>query len=250
MLIRSTLCLTEPAVPTSHPVSLLERVRDAFRRSRTRVASDGTEAEIATVAAAADRRIADLENEVERLRRITVTDDLTGLLNRRGFGFELQRTLGLARRHGESGALLIIDLDGFKLINDGFGHACGDAVLRHVASLLTANVRATDVVARLGGDEFAVLLLRSNTCGARARAAGLDRVLNSAVAVHDGHVISIRASVGCEVYGPDTELDAVLARADAAMYRRKQRHASLVSMARSRSSGGTVLNLCARDRER
>ncbi len=252
MFIRSALRIADPPVATRPSTSLSARLHDLFRRARTdhlHPGPDSTETELLVAVASAERRIVDLEDEVARLRRIAMTDELTGLLNRRGFQYELGRALGLARRHGEGGALLIIDLDGFKLINDSFGHAAGDAVLRHVAALLAANVRATDVVARLGGDEFAVLMLRSTAEGALSRTKALGRLLNASLAMYDGQVISIRASVGCELYGPGSDLEALVARADADMYRRKRSHAAVASLARSVAASRQALCPCGEDRE-
>ena len=96
-------------------------------------------------------RIADLEARVD-------IDSLTDVLNRRGFERELKRSLAYVKRYGTSAALIYVDLDGFKPVNDRHGHAAGDAVLKAVAAALLRHVRASDVVARIGGDEFAVLL--------------------------------------------------------------------------------------------
>ena len=90
--------------------------------------------------------------------RLVVTDSLTGLANRRQLRDNLDRAIALGRRTGDPVAVLLIDLDGFKEINDELGHAAGDAVLVHFASVLSRQVRGTDTAARLGGDEFAVVL--------------------------------------------------------------------------------------------
>ena len=97
-------------------------------------------------------RILDLEARVD-------VDPLTDVLNRRGFERELKRSLAYVKRYGTSAALIYIDLDGFKPVNDRHGHGAGDAVLKAIAAALLRNVRASDVVARIGGDEFAVLLV-------------------------------------------------------------------------------------------
>jgi len=92
------------------------------------------------------------------MEQLSVIDPLTNLYNRRFFDDELQRTYGLAVRHGRPGSLLIADIDFFKTINDTFGHATGDLVLREVSNVMASNVRSTDVLARYGGEEFAVIL--------------------------------------------------------------------------------------------
>lgn len=173
-------------------------------------------------AAGVERRLALLSDQVRRLQKLVVTDELTGLLNRRGFESELNRTLALARRHDETGMILYVDLDGFKAINDTFGHAVGDEVLRHVASLLVQNIRSTDVIGRLGGDEFAIILTRASVVGGHSRARVLEALLNEAVLVVDGRTISIAASFGALPYRPGDEGPELLARADAKMYEQKR----------------------------
>ena len=96
------------------------------------------------------------------------------MLNRRGFERELKRSLAYVKRYGTSAALVYIDLDGFKPVNDRHGHGAGDAVLKAIAAALVRNVRASDVVARLGGDEFAVLLWNVNGANAAAKAGALE----------------------------------------------------------------------------
>ncbi len=97
-------------------------------------------------------------------------DPLTDILNRRGFERELKRSLAYVKRYGTSAALVYLDLDGFKHVNDRHGHAAGDAVLKAVAMVLNRHVRASDLVARLGGDEFVVLLWNCSEAAAQAKA--------------------------------------------------------------------------------
>jgi GGDEF domain-containing protein len=122
-------------------------------------------AEVERLAAELERsraRIADLEAKVD-------IDPLTDLLNRRGFGRELKRSVAYVKRYGVSAALIFLDLDGFKPVNDRHGHAAGDAVLKAVAAAIVGQVRASDGVARLGGDEFAVLLFTRRRCSGALR---------------------------------------------------------------------------------
>jgi diguanylate cyclase (GGDEF)-like protein len=162
-----------------------------------------------------DRRIAELEN-------LATTDALTRVLNRRGFEERLAHELSVARRHGVGGVLLFVDLDGFKPVNDTFGHAAGDQVLVTVANLLRGHIRATDYIGRLGGDEFAILLPRSNKRNGLRRAEELDRKLNNAYAPWDSHQIPIKASCGVHMYSAQAEVGELLAAADMAMYKIKQ----------------------------
>ncbi len=150
------------------------------------------------VAIDAERRIAQLQRRIDQLEKLAVTDELTGLLNRRGIEQQLSRTLELSRRHGEPGLLVYVDLDGFKMVNDTYGHAAGDEVLKQVARLLTENVRCTDFVGRLGGDEFAVLLSRTSPENGMRRVQALSRMLNPRMIYWNGSMLSVGASFGLE----------------------------------------------------
>src|SRR5262252_1462177 len=149
------------------------------------------------------------------------TDPLTGLLNRRGFERELSRMLAQVKRHGTTAALIYLDLDGFKPVNDRHGHAAGDAVLTAVAVALTRAVRSSDVVARLGGDEFAVLLSHLTAADAQRKGRALEAVVAAATATHAGATLAVGAAAGTAwLLAGDAPAD-VLARADRAMYARK-----------------------------
>ena len=148
-------------------------------------------------------------------------DPLTELLNRRGFERELKRSLAYLKRHSASAALLYIDLDRFKAINDSHGHAAGDAVLKAVAMVIARQVRASDLVARLGGDEFAVLLWNLSAADAQAKAEAVEAAIARTTATHAGRQLSVGASVGSAPLLPLDTPASVLERADAAMYARK-----------------------------
>src|SRR5262245_3393757 len=124
------------------------------------------EAELASMRA----RVAELEAHAE-------SDALTGVMNRRGFEREFKRAASYVKRYGGNAALVYLDLDGFKPVNDRFGHAAGDAVLVAVAATLVASVRASDSVGRIGGDEFAVLLWNLSPQDARNKAQVLERAV-------------------------------------------------------------------------
>lgn len=160
------------------------------------------------------RRIADLEARID-------TDPLTELLNRRGFERELQRSVAYVKRYGASAALLYLDLDGFKPVNDRHGHAAGDAVLKAVAAALTRHVRSSDVVARVGGDEFAVLLWNLSGSAAAAKAAALERAIYTSPVEWGTSTLAVGASAGVALIGALNSPAEVLAHADAAMYVRK-----------------------------
>lgn len=149
-------------------------------------------------------------------------DPLLNLLNRRGFERELRRSLAYVRRYGTAAALIYLDLDNFKPVNDSFGHAAGDRVLQAVAAALRGAVRESDVVARLGGDEIGVLLWNVSEAQAAAKTAGLETAVLSAIVMHEGVVLSVGASAGFAMLQPQDTPAEIISRADLAMYARKR----------------------------
>lgn len=170
----------------------------------------------------AKRIINRLEERIRQLESMALTDELTGLLNRRGFTLSLQRELSIARRDvGASGVLIMIDLDGFKSINDLWGHSVGDDYLQAVAHALLGNVRTTDIVARLGGDEFVVMFTRMDEATGIKRMAKLEKDFNSRMMQWGEKTLPLRASFGLSPYtGQDTP-EAILAAADRKLYAHK-----------------------------
>jgi diguanylate cyclase (GGDEF)-like protein len=163
----------------------------------------------------AEWRIAELEARAD-------VDPLTDIFNRRGFDRELKRSLAYIARYGTDAALVFLDLDGFKGVNDRHGHAAGDALLKAVAREITGRVRASDVVARLGGDEFAVLLWHVNAAQALAKARDLETVIAAAGIGEGAARISAGASAGIASLGRDMSPSQATDAADAAMYARKK----------------------------
>jgi diguanylate cyclase (GGDEF)-like protein/PAS domain S-box-containing protein len=159
----------------------------------------------------------------EELHHLAQHDSLTGLYNRRRFEKELQRQMKYVKRHGGGGAVLLLDLDKFKITNDIYGHAAGDEVLRTVAQVFRQTLRETDVSARLGGDEFALILPETDAPGAERVAEKLVFSVRNKMA--DGsREVKPSVSVGIAFYEADSELskDDVLAAADGAMYEAKR----------------------------
>jgi diguanylate cyclase (GGDEF)-like protein/PAS domain S-box-containing protein len=152
----------------------------------------------------------------ERLQHIADHDALTGLYNRRRFEQELDRHITHGRRYGMDGALLVIDLDRFKQVNDSHGHRAGDRVLADVAKILRKRLRESDILARFGGDEFAVLMPH----GGSAEAAELANLVVNAVRREvETPAGPLDASVGYALFeDATTSSDEVLSRADDAMY--------------------------------
>lgn len=175
-----------------------------------------------SVAERTEWRVCEQGRQIAELERDAVTDPLTGVLNRRGFEAELARALADGRRYDEHGALIYLDMDGFKQINDTLGHSAGDAVLCKFASILSNNVRDTDRIGRLGGDEFAVLMSRTTVENATVRAEKIDQIIKVSAIDWHGQMISIRASMGTDYFGPNDDSSAVIIRADQNMYRQKQ----------------------------
>jgi diguanylate cyclase (GGDEF)-like protein/PAS domain S-box-containing protein len=165
-----------------------------------------------------------------RLRHMADHDALTGLLNRRRFEEELDRHIAHGRRYGMSGALLLLDLDDFKRVNDGFGHRAGDRVLTEVAVVLRNRLRESDVVARFGGDEFAVLMPVGTVTEATELADLLVQAIGRDVRSPAG---PLSASVGIALFSDLATPDEVLSRADAAMYADKRGEGPAVRHLRS-----------------
>ena len=199
--------------------------RDRAGADELPTASPQRRAETARLAAEVARLAAELAASRERITELEAridVDPLTETLNRRGFERELKRSLAYVKRYGVSAALIYLDLDGFKPVNDRHSHAAGDAVLKAVAAALVRHVRASDVVARIGGDEFAVLLWNASEANAMAKAAALEAAVYATPVRWGSSTLVVGASAGVAPIGPLDTPAEVLARADAAMYARKR----------------------------
>src|ERR1700682_5671292 len=150
-------------------------------------------------------RILDLEARVD-------VDPLTDVLNRRGFERELKRSLAYVKRYGTSAALVYLDLDEFKPVNDRHGHAAGDAVLKAIAAALLREVRTSDVVARIGGDAFVLLLWNVTDADAMAKAAALEDAVYATPVRWGASTMVVGASAGVAFVGPLDTPAEVLAR--------------------------------------
>lgn len=166
-------------------------------------------------------QIAQLEQRVEQLDTLAHQDTLVSLPNRRGFMRELERLVDRAKRYGETGAMLYVDLDGLKMINDTFGHKAGDEALVQVAQLLVGGVRRSDVVARIGGDEFGLLLSHADEASAHDTAGRLVDLIADCDFMHDGDPLPLSVAIGVALIGAEDEPHEIMARADEEMYRRK-----------------------------
>jgi len=182
-------------------------------------ASEAVFAEEAMRALAAEN--AALRARLAESEALADRDTLTPALNRRGFMRELHRSLSVVERYKRPAAVLYIDLDGFKTINDSHGHAAGDAVLQHVARLLLDHVRESDVVGRIGGDEFGVILNDVGAEEAARKADALAVAIDGAALIHEGVGHRVRGSIGLHVMQTPEDPETALARADEAMYAEK-----------------------------
>jgi diguanylate cyclase (GGDEF)-like protein len=170
-----------------------------------------------------ERALARAEKTEAELRYIADHDSLTGLLDRRRFRSELDQYVSFTARYGGQGAVMIIDIDGLKVVNDTLGHHAGDNLIRQIASIMRERVRATDIVARLSGDEFAVLMPQADTAGALQLGEDLRAaVAEGAAGAPDADNVTI--SVGITMFGSEKGVgsETVLIAADQAMYRAKE----------------------------
>ena len=176
----------------------------------------------------------ELKNEIKALRdkfnsleALADTDTLTPLANRRCFVRELDRVIRHVARYNSSAAVLFIDVDGLKNINDGFGHCAGDQALIHVAQLLRSTLRSTDVVARIGGDEFGLLVDPIEEQAVLRKIGALTKLISNSMIDYKGKSLLVNISIGSTMIRVDDDVDAVLSRADSAMYGVKRSQRSL-----------------------
>ncbi|HET7576976.1 MAG TPA: GGDEF domain-containing protein [Sphingomicrobium sp.] len=166
-------------------------------------------------------KVAQLQERVEQLDRLAHQDSLIDLPNRRGFMRALERLIDRVKRYDEKAAMLYVDLDGLKAINDTFGHQAGDQALIQVARLLSGGSRKSDLVARLGGDEFGILLGHADEASAHETATRLVDQIAGCEFMHAGDTLPLSVAIGVGmIEGGDTP-EMVMARADEEMYRRK-----------------------------
>ena len=168
-----------------------------------------------------ERELANARAQVAALAAFAQIDPLTDILNRRGLERELKRSLAHVKRYGVSAALVYLDLDGFKRVNDRYGHAAGDVVLKAVAMVLDRHSRESDVVARVGGDEFVLLLWNCSEADAQVKAQAIEAAIARMTPAHAGAALQVGASCGVAMLLPLDRPQDLLDRADRAMYARK-----------------------------
>jgi diguanylate cyclase (GGDEF)-like protein len=237
--------------PSLQPKSALERATQAAAAAKRSPTSE-TSNQIASEAQAAEKptvlgippqeltphvrralkhlsdQVASLKSDrarlVDRLRRaeeLADRDTLVPVFNRRAFERELNRVISFANRYEVQASLVYFDLDGFKQINDRFGHPAGDAILLAVGETLAANIRESDLVGRVGGDEFAVILAKAGPEDARRKGAQLAEAISRTEIMYQGHRLQVGAAYGSYSFEPDDTGERALSRADEAMYANK-----------------------------
>src|SRR6185295_17049259 len=214
---RVTAAQTAP-VNSASDVSSVLGIPEAEFTPRVRDAIIGLMAEV-------DRLRQDLERTQARLVAMESMADQDGLLtvlNRRAFVREMSRIMSFGDRYDLTASLIYFDLDGFKAVNDTFGHAAGDAALHHVASLLIANVRESDLVGRLGGDEFGVILAKADQAQAEHKARSLSDLFLAQPFEWQGKPLALSFAYGVHVFKKGENVDAAMANADKAMYAAKR----------------------------
>jgi diguanylate cyclase len=160
---------------------------------------------------------------IDHAREAAIHDALTGLHNRRAFNESLDRAVAREDRQGGHFALLLLDIDRFKRLNDTYGHPAGDAVLRHTAQLLKHHLRKSDLAARFGGEEFAVILASTEGGGALHLAEKVRGEVEQGRLVFDGARLGVTVSVGVAVWPEDgRDPAALVAAADRALYAAKE----------------------------
>lgn len=173
--------------------------------------------------AAIQRDVTEWKNLEEELTRQAITDALTGLRNRRSFFDTAATEIARARRYGDALSVVLIDLDRFKLVNDKYGHAAGDAALTRFAEICRRQVREVDLLARIGGEEFAILLAATSQDDAARLAERIRHAVHEVTFLADGKSFDLTASMGVAAYRHDGDaLEALMRRADDALYRAKE----------------------------
>lgn len=220
-------------LPTGHAELLREMVTPVFRKGLIvailgvgNKATPYTDIDLDTIAQLADLAwdIAEGKRLEAELVEMATTDPLTSLLNRRSFLIRMDGEMERLKRFDiERAAVLMLDLDHFKRVNDGYGHAAGDAVLRHFSGLVREALRKIDSGGRLGGEEFAILLLGADLAAAELFAERLRRRMADAPCVYEGRSIMVTVSIGIATLdAADGRAELSLSRADAALYDAKR----------------------------
>jgi diguanylate cyclase (GGDEF)-like protein len=162
-----------------------------------------------------------LNQKLREAENLADSDTLVPVFNRRAFVRELTRVISFAQRYGVQASVVYFDLDGFKQINDRFGHSAGDAILKAIGQTLLTNIRESDLAGRVGGDEFAVILAKAGAADARAKGAQLAEAITQTKVSYMGQTLSVGAAFGAYCFEDGDTAERALSRADEAMYAHK-----------------------------
>lgn len=168
------------------------------------------------------REVEQTRTRLEDMARTADQDTLLPILNRRAFVREISRAIALVARYGTPASLLYFDLDNFKAVNDAYGHAAGDAVLRHFSDLIGGQIRDSDILARLGGDEFGVLLSHVTLDQAKKKGLAVAESLQNNLPQWNGQPVALNFSCGAHELHAGQSADVAMAEADSAMYEEKR----------------------------
>ena len=168
------------------------------------------------------RELEDARVRIAQLERLADEDALTPVANRRAFIRELSRMIAFTRRYGPPSSVIYFDVNGMKHINDTYGHPAGDAALRHVAEVLSKNVRESDIVGRLGGDEFGVILTQTSQDQANAKGIALAQAIAGTPFRWGKNSIPVSAAYGVYSFTGSDDAQVAIEAADKAMYEQKR----------------------------
>lgn len=207
--------------PPAGDVATIAGLSEADLTPKVRQALDMLMAEVQRMR----EELSQARHRINYLEKLADEDTLVPVANRRAFVREMSRMVAYAERYGSGSSVLYFDINGFKEINDRFGHAAGDAALKQIAELLAENVRESDIVGRLGGDEFGVILAQASPEVAAEKAASLSALINGTPLHWDGTSIDLSVSYGVYSFSGKEDAGEALQRADQAMYQQKQNRA-------------------------
>ncbi len=161
------------------------------------------------------------EDKIQKLSKQALEDTLTGLANRRAFDRALKQSLSDYKRYNYVGAILLIDVNQFKSVNDSLGHLAGDEILKHVANIIQVHTRETDFIARIGGDEFCVILKEATPLDAELKAVELEASIAHTPCWYEGREIHTSVSIGACSFSESSNFIKIMEKADKAMYANK-----------------------------
>jgi diguanylate cyclase (GGDEF)-like protein len=199
--------------PVDLPAIDVERLAPEVREALARMRSERDEMR---------RELAEARQRITHLERLADEDSLAPIANRRAFVRELSRMIAFTRRYGSPSSVIYFDVNGMKQINDRHGHPAGDAALRHVADILLANVRSSDIVGRLGGDEFGVILAQTGQEQANAKAVALAEAIGATQLRWGKIAIAVSAAYGVYSFSGGDDAHVAIEAADKAMYQHKR----------------------------